>query len=536
MVILKEDNRRLFGEQVNDHIEKLNDIMGFSSGAPFSDQAIRKACLATRLLEGSTRMLELGDWSRTLKAFRDLLERSAGAGRCWDEQLSTLVSEILETEEQIVAEILAGELEELARHEQFEGLLKEIECLSNESHETAAAAVTISAAPEADTRPAEHRSEGTEHVPTFTRLIDSLAAARDMFQEFIDKPSRGEKSVRDLEVAFGESEFYMGLAAETVKMLGKSSKPFTARISCEAVLDGLKDFFGAYLRLRRGNARLATRCAECTLDRESASALAAILIRCIFDVCKRNEVRDDLSLTIGVDIRSEGSFLIAKIQDNSPDYLCDSEIDRDDAGAFYQCFREVRGRIEELGSLLWIEPGGGNDGRFKFTLPRTKAKTDFLIFNASGKKLAVPCYAVDTTVGMDAVEPRRDSGGRCVTLSGGRVPVYAMEEIAVVDEFETSGRADRVLVIGRAEKRVGVLVDGAGRTVDGLAEQVTEGSWASLAKSILNLGEEEFPIIDADLVLRITSSLQGIEGGPEEAGTYADGGQGNDLEVAVPRV
>jgi len=536
LVILKEDNRRLFGEQVNDHIEKLNDLMGFSSGARFSEQTIRKACLATRLLEGSTRMLGLGDWSVTLKAFRDLLERSASAGRCWDEQLSTLVSEILETEEQIVAEILAGELEELARHEQFEGLLKEIECLSTESHETAAETITISAAPSVDARPAEDRSAGAEHVPTFTRLVDSLAAVRDMFQEFIDKPSRGEKSMRDLEVAFGESEFYMGLAAETMKMLGKSNKPFTAKISCDAVLDGLKDFFGAYLHIRRWNARLATRCAECTLDRENASALVAILIRCIFDICRRNEVRDDLSLTIGVDIRSEGSFLVAKIQDNSPDYLCDSEIDRDDAGAFYQCFREVRGRLEGFGSLLWVEPGGGNGGRFMFTLPRTNGKTDFQIFNASGKRFAVPCHAVDTTVGMDAIEPRRESGGRCVTLSGIRVPVYRMEEIAVVDEFESSGRADRVLVIGRAEKRVGLLVDGVSRTIDCLAEQVTEGSWASLAKSILNLGEEEFPIVDADCVLRISSSLQGIEGGPEEAGTYADGGQGNDQEVTVPRV
>jgi hypothetical protein len=164
------------------------------------------------------------------------------------------------------------------------------------------------------------------------------------------------------------------------------------------------------------------------------------------------------------------------------------------------------------------------------------AKTDFQIFNASGKKLAVPCHAVDSTVGVDAMEPKRESGGRCVTLSGIRVPVYSMEEIAVVDEFESSGRADRVLVIGRAEKRVGLLVDGASRTIDCLAEQVTEGSWASLAKSILNLGEEEFPIIDADLVLRISGSLQGIEGGPEEAGTYADGGQGSDQEVTVPRV
>ncbi len=535
-MILNEDNRRLFGEQVNDHIEKLNDLMGFSSGARFGEQPIRRACLSTRLLEGSTRMLELADWSRTLKAFRDLMERSATAGRCWDEQLATLVSEILEIEEQIVAEILAGELEELGRHEQFEGLLKEIECLTNEPQEQAAETLTIAPAPAGERRPAEDGAADREHVPTFTRLMESLAAVRDMFQEFIDKPSRGEKSVRDLEAAFGESEFYMGLAAETVRMVGKSTKPFTARISGDVVLDGLKDFFGAYLKLRRWNARLATRCVECTLDRENATALAAVLIRCIFDICKRNEVRDDLSLAIGVDIRAEGSFLVVKIQDNAPDFLCDSKIDRDDAGAFYPCFREIRSRLEGFGSLLWIEPGGGSEGRFMFTLPRANGRTDYRICNASGKKIAVPAHAIDSTVGTDAIESGRDSGGRSVTVAGGRVPVYALEEIAVVDEFESSGKADRVLVIGRAEKRFGLLIDGAGRTVDCLAEQVTEGSWASLARMTLNLGEEEFPIIDTDLLLRITSSLRGIEGGPEEAGTYEDGGQGSDQEVTVPRV
>jgi len=112
MAILKEENRRLFGEQVNDHIEKLNELMGLSSGAPFNDQAIRRTCLATRLLEGSARMLDLNAWSGTLKAFRELMEHASAAGRHWDEHLAQIVSEVLETEEQIVAEILAGELEE----------------------------------------------------------------------------------------------------------------------------------------------------------------------------------------------------------------------------------------------------------------------------------------------------------------------------------------------------------------------------------------------------------------------------------------
>jgi hypothetical protein len=536
LVLLKEDNRRLFGEQINDHIEKLNDLMGLSSGALFNEQAIRRACLATRLLEGSTRMLGLDGWSGTLKSFRELLERSASSGRCWDEQLSQIVSEVLETEEQIVAEILAGELEEVSRRERFDGLIKEIECLATEPAAAAdAKMVSLSKSPDPEKMPGADQPEIAERVPTFTRLIESLTRVRDMFQEFIDKPSRGEKTVRDLEVAFGESEFFMELVAETLRKLGKNNKPFTAKISCGTVLDGLKDFFGIYMRLRRWNARLATRCTEFTLDRENASALAAILSSCIFDVCRRYEVRDELSLSIGVDIKSEGSFLVAKIQDNGPDYLCDSEIDRDDASAFYQCFREVRSRLEGYGSLLWLEPDGGNEGRFKFTLPRTRSKIDYQTFMVSGKRLAVPCHAVNATLEMSAVQTMRNAASRHVTISGVRVPVFAIEEIAVVDEFDAPGRPDRVLVIGLAEKRMGLLIDGGSRVVECLADQVTEGAWASLTRSVLHMGEEEFPIIDVGLVLRMTSSLRGIEGGPEEAGTYADGGHGSGQEVTVPR-
>jgi len=139
LLILKEENRRLFGEQVNDHIEKLNDLMSLTSGTVFNENAIRRACLATRLLEGSTRMLGLDGWSRTLRMFRELLEKSAGSGRCWDEQLSQIVSEVLETEEQMAAEIFAGELEEIGRSDTFNGLQREIECIAGEAVGAAAA-------------------------------------------------------------------------------------------------------------------------------------------------------------------------------------------------------------------------------------------------------------------------------------------------------------------------------------------------------------------------------------------------------------
>ena len=536
MLILKEENRRLFGEQVNDHIEKLNDLMSLTSGALFNESAIRRACLATRLLEGSTRMLGLDGWSSTLRMFRELLEKSAGSGRCWDEQLSQIVSEVLETEEQMVAEILAGELEEIGRSDTFAGLQREIDCIAGEAFNAEVAPISLpKAAPVADVEE-DHALELSERLSTLTRLIDSLVRVRDMFHEFLDKPTRGEKVVRELEIAFGESEFFMGILGDTFRRLGKNSKPFVTKIPCGAVLEGVKDFFSTCAKLKRWNASLATRCTDCTLDRDIASSLAVILDGCLYDICRRYEVRDEVSLTIGVDIKGEGSYIVAKVQDNAPDYWRDTEIDREDVSAFYQCLRDVRNRLESCGSLLWVEPSGENEGRFKFTLPRTRFMTDYHIVSASGKRCAVPCHCIDSLLGRDSAEKLRDSSGLYVIASGQRVPVYGIDELAVGEEMNASRPHDHILVVGYGEHRIGILIEGIGRRIEGVADQLTEGSWAELAKSVLNIGDEEFPVIDVRSVLQVVSSIRGTEGGPEEPGSYVDEGMGRQQEATVPRV
>jgi hypothetical protein len=537
VLILKEENRRLFGEQVNDHIEKLNDLMSLTSGVLINDTAVRRACLATRLLEGSTRMLGFDGWSRTLLMFRELLEKSAGAGRCWDEQLSQIVSEVLETEEQMAAEILAGELEEIERTDTFTGLQREIDCIATDAQGPEIAPISLSKKTPTPARASDENPapELSERLSTLTRLIDSLVRVREMFHQFLDQPARGDKVVRELEIAFGESEFFMELLEDTFRRLGRSSKPFIAKIPCATVLEGVKDFFGTMSRLRRWRASLATRCVDCTLDREIASTLAVILDESLCDICRRYEVNEEVALTIGVDVKSEGSHLVVKIQDNAPDYWRDTEIDREDVSAFYQCLREVRGRIEHHGALLWVEPSGRNEGRFKFTLPRTKLVTDYHIVSASGKRCAVPCHSVDSLLGRDSVEKLRDSSGLSVMLSGMKVPVYALDELAYDENLNTMVPHDHVLVIGVGELRVGILIEGIGRRVEGVADQLTAGNWAGVAKSIFNIGEEEFPILDVRSVLHVVSSIRGTEGGPEEPGSYVDEADVVEHHETAPR-
>ncbi|MCK4235931.1 MAG: hypothetical protein KAX38_02350, partial [Candidatus Krumholzibacteria bacterium] len=366
MVLLNEENKRLFSEQVNDHIEKLNDLMGLTSGEAIEEHKIQKTCLATKLLEGSTRMLCLEGWSGTLGMLRELLERSSSMRRCWDEHLSQAVSEVVETEEQVLAEILTGEIEGI-KTETFEGLQKEMEVLLREYFERTGDEVSSEQVASVFIEPDDAAfNEQSEGFSTLDRLIGSLYRVKDQFGEYLEDQNRGEGMVRELEHAFGESEFYIGLLGGILNKLGDGKKPFLSKVSSSTTLGGVRDFFDLHGRVRKWKAELNTRSDDFSLERESASALAQVLESCLFDICRMYEGRNSFNLIVNVDVTNEGSYLIAKVKDNGPDFLCDSEIDRDDAVAFYKGLLGIRSLLESWGGLLWVEPDRGRSARFQF--------------------------------------------------------------------------------------------------------------------------------------------------------------------------
>jgi len=537
LIQLNEVNKRLFGEQVNDHIEKLNNLMGLATGEAIDEQCIQKACLASKLLGGSARMLGLEDWSSTLAKFRDLLEKSIVSRKCWDEQLAQVVSEILETEEQVVAEILTGEVDGINQSEIFEGLQREIEVLLRESVESAPDEMLSDQAIQECAEPCEEYDEQSEGFSTLDRLIGSLYRVKDQFREYLEEQNRSEDMVRDLEHAFGESEFYIGLLGGILDKLGESGKRFHSKVSSNTALDGVRDFFDLHSRVRGWNAKLNTRSDNFSLEREAASALALVLEGCLFDVCRMYEERKDFNLVVDVDVTNEGSYLFAKITDNGPDFLCDSEIDRDDTVAFYKGLLDTRSLLEKWGGLIWVEPDQGKSIRFQFTLPHTTMKTDYHTFTASGNNLAVPYHCIEGLLHLDGREVLYDGNGRYIMVSGTRILVYHVDELAA-GEVGPMGDSDYVIILGMAEKRAGIFSDGPGSKVEGILEQLTEGNWASLSRYYLHQGEDEYPVLDVQSVLERINYMQGLEGTLRESGSFASGKDkgGSCQELKDPRV
>lgn len=548
MVMLSIENRQLFGEQVNDHIAKLNDLMGLACGQPLDRTPVEKACFAGRLLEGSTQMLGLDEWSRTLTMFRDLLARSLSAGRHWDEQVSQIVSEILETEEMAVAEIVADEDGEIDLTH-FGGLQREIELVLSEPLESVdetssepgvsieresaqgeeplfempvsdkSAEETVQQSNEVESR--ESTAGETDGFVTIVRLQNSLKKIDYRLEECLSEGNRGDAAVRDLELAIGESEFFMAMLGSMLSRLGENRKTFRSKVSSPTVMDGLKDFIGVHSRLRNWKTELRTRTDDFSLEREAATDLAVILENCVFDICRMSERSNRRDVSVKIDVSSEGSYMTASVFDDASDYLSDSEIDRDDAMAYYHGLLQARGLLRKWGALLWVEPGDGSEDRFRFTFPRTSVITDYHLIDSAGMTFAVPKHSVDSVIDLSRIQIDSDQGGRSVRHDGSRIPVCRVDELAA-DELGAGPEGDHVVILGLAEKRIGILSDGPGRKVEGLIEQVTENGWASLSRRLLHIGEREFPVLDVQLLIDRYSWVQGLEEDMEETGSWVD--------------
>jgi chemotaxis protein histidine kinase CheA len=546
--MLSSENRQLFGEQVTDHVAKLNDLMSFASGRPMDREPVEKACFAGRLLEGSTRMLGLDEWCATLTMFRELLEKSLAAGRHWDEQVSQIVSEILEREEQAVTDIVDSGSDEI-EFEYFGGLQPEIELVlsepfENEGEPASEQQVTIERDPDDDGeivfrmprgeevteangaspepyQPETPVSDGQVNFATIARLHESLRKIDYRLEECLTEGNRSSGAVRDLELAIGESEFFMSMLGSMLERLGENRRAFRSKVSSATVMDGVKDFIGVHGRLRNWKTELRTRTDDFSLEREAATDLAVILENCVFDICRMSERDNRRDLSVKIDVSSEGSYLTARVFDDATDYLSDSHVDRDDAMAYYHGLLQARGLLRKWGALLWVEPGDGSEDRFRFTFPRTAVITDYHLIDSAGMTFAVPKHGVDGVVDLSRSRIDSDQGGRSLVYGGTRIPVCRIDELAA-DKLKAGSDGDHVVIIGLAEKRIGLLSDGPGRKVEGLIEQVTENDWASLSRRLLHIGEREFPVLDFQLLMDRHGMVQDLDDGMGETGSWVD--------------
>ncbi|MDD3642479.1 MAG: hypothetical protein PHQ19_03340, partial [Candidatus Krumholzibacteria bacterium] len=280
-------------------------------------------------------------------------------------------------------------------------------------------------------------------------------------------------------------------------------------------------------------AKLQMRTDEFSLDCAVATDLAVILESCVYDVCTMAERTSRGPVSVKIDVSSAGTWLTVHLYDDAGSYLSDSEIDRDDAMAYYQGLLRVRPLLCRRGGLLWVEPGGEGGERFRFTFPRTTVLTDYHLIDAAGRTFAVQKQSVESVIPLSQGVVNSDGGLRYLQLAGKRIPVCSMDELAA-DEIASDEEGDHIVIVGVAEKRLGICSNGQGHKVEGLVEQVTDDGWASLSRCLLHMGEREYPVLDVDLLLERYAVIQGLVGEEGEALSWTGEGE-PDAEETVSR-
>ncbi|MBX7131229.1 MAG: chemotaxis protein CheA [Fimbriimonadaceae bacterium] len=121
----------------------------------------------------------------------------------------------------------------------------------------------------------------------------------------------------------------------------------------------------------------------------------------------------------------------------------------------------VRSNIQRLGGLIDIETTLGEGTRFSLRLPLTLAIIRGLLVRISGVVYAIPLGSVVETLRIEENEIQTVSGREVILVRGLTTPLVRMRNLFATRNFTpaTDSGVQYVVIVGLAEKRVGLVVD-----------------------------------------------------------------------------
>ena len=119
----------------------------------------------------------------------------------------------------------------------------------------------------------------------------------------------------------------------------------------------------------------------------------------------------------------------------------------------------VRNNIEALSGMVDIESELGHGTRVIITLPITLAIIKALLITAAGRSYAVPITSVQETLCLESKDMVTVERKEVMQLRDMTLPLLRLSRFFGTDKDEPSLECYYVIVVGLAEKRVGIVVD-----------------------------------------------------------------------------
>jgi CheY-like chemotaxis protein len=488
------NSRALFARQVRSQCETFCELLACTAGHPAPAQVLDRCKVSIRMLAGSMLVVDLNDWAQLLQSVNALLTVHAQRRLPWDDRIAQLVFELIEKEE-LLASCHERDGEAAGRNavppQEVKALVAEVEALREEC-ETAEPVQTQ--APEGATDPERLGRVAVELRAACERVLAAISS------EPWQSRSADTITIEDLRRGLGTIEFFAQAMDRIVASVEETV------VTPKRDLIPLETALGDFAReLVRGTGRtLQIRVQGEGAEMEPALLPDAywILHTMVADVFERC---DEPAMTIEVQARERHGALHWTVRDNGENFFSDSKLDHEDQLAFYPGLRHVVRTLREHRGTLVVEPNGGREARFEFTMPASTQAEALILWDKNGVSLAARAVQVVDVLSTQTDTRRGDAYGEYVVVDGRRVPLLRLETL--FPEAPTGG--SHIVVLGVLERTVAFYVPGEGTRKAGVVLGDSIPVWKGIPHEVARVDGRRVPLMDAGDILRAYLSITG---------------------------
>lgn len=534
----------LFNAQVGEQIQRLRTLTG-SAATPTGNEAVdlKRAVMATRLLAGSARILQLDALTGFLDRLLAWLQQIEAARQPLTTTQSMMLESAIDLEERIMRHLEnAGPAFDLAVFgEELSDLTQLIERGGGDRirrGEASESELVTSAA----TDPSDAALPLVDALRAVTESVEALAEAGDVVALPAESAARLRGLARRLEAALVQlhggpspqaTPAATSVQAPAVTTAGGTRPrprtmaiPSVARAPLHPMLEGLRPRLLAHERALGMPVAIEVHLVGRPLPKGVEEVVADILAHLIDDIAAtcREAPRADSdgleALEVIIDLTEDQGRMLVSIADNAPAHPSGGGLDDADHLVLYKGLRQARALVEQLNGLIWVEPQQAPQSRFILSLPMELRDQTYRVIDLGQVQVAVPWVLIDDIAPTEGLMFHADATGESFNQFGRSIALVDLAEY-VQSLIPRDDPAEHIAIVGSVEKRLGIFCEGVGDLVDATGIAPPPKGWEQVAYGSLELAGDKVPLLDIGRILRLRFGGQG--GGMQDvAGSIQD--------------
>lgn len=509
----------LFSTQISEQIVRLRALSRGQDGPSEAHQVdLRRAVMATRLLAGSARILQLDVLQTFLEELLEWLQTMEQSKAPLNTTQALILESVVELEESLMIHLDEVDQETGADLSPFEGQVDDLLTLIRHNAEkiegdAPSEDVVDDSGDDADDEPddAPHESAGP----------DALDDVADWFAQAIDDAATSaelEELLALLDPGLTRLEALQSTLRDRIDALAPGLDPGPVAEGLDPVTDPTDDpVFGAATRVLRERVEAlgasvhvegfgdASELAEGMHPRvaEIVEHLAADIAAAVEAASADEAVR---SLRATFTLRVEDGRALVTIADDGPRVHGSPLLGDPDHLSMLGGLRRARLLLERTQGLIRVEADEDDTARFELSVPLDPDLPRYRVLPLDGATIAVPAALLDEVIDAAGLLYETDESGESVDRGGRSVPLADLAFFVDVI-VPARGPSQRIAILGSVEKRLGLGCDASGDVIETSELVDAPEGWEPVAYGGIEVDDEIVPVIDVKRLLALRFRL-----------------------------